>query len=98
LPFHSFALPLYSYFDTRGCCTTSEACRISATKYVEPVTEEHALLACQAYADFGKGRHPAGLNFGDCFPYALAIASGEPLLVKGNDFSKTGVKVARQAE
>jgi ribonuclease VapC len=42
---------------------------------VEPVTEEHAMLARQAYADFGKDRHPAGLNFGDCFSYALAIAS-----------------------
>ena len=59
---------------------------------IEPVTEEHALLARQAYADFGKGRHPAGLNFGDCFSYALAIASGEPLLFKGNDFSKTDVQ------
>jgi ribonuclease VapC len=55
------------------------------------------MLARQAYADFGEGRHPAGLNFGDCFSYALAIASGEPLLFKGNDFSKTDVKVARQA-
>jgi ribonuclease VapC len=80
-----------------GCCTTSEACRISVTKYVEPVTEEQALLVRHAYADFGKGRHPAGLNFGDCFSSALAIASGEPLLFKGNDFSKTDVKVVRQA-
>ena len=58
---------------------------------VEPVTEEQAHLARQAYADFGKGRHPAGLNFGDCFSYALAKAMGEPLLFKGNDFSKTDV-------
>ncbi len=58
---------------------------------VEPVTEEQALLARQAYADFGKGRHPAGLNFGDCFSYALAKALREPLLFKGNDFSKTDV-------
>jgi ribonuclease VapC len=58
---------------------------------IEPVTEEHALLARQAYADFGKGRHPAGLNFGDCFSYALAMASAEPLLFKGNDFSQTDV-------
>jgi ribonuclease VapC len=66
---------------------------------IEPVTEEHALLARQAYADFGKGRHPAGLNFGDCFSYALAKASGEPLLFKGNDFSKTDVQqVVRTAE
>lgn len=61
---------------------------------IEPVTEEHALLARQAYADFGKGRHPAGLNFGDCFSYALAKGLREPLLFKGNDFSQTDVDVA----
>ena len=58
---------------------------------VEPVTEEQAHLARQAYSDFGKGRHPAGLNFGDCFSYALAKASGEALLFKGGDFSKTDI-------
>lgn len=61
---------------------------------IEPVTEEQALLARQAYADFGKGRHPAGLNFGDCFAYALAKAMREPLLFKGNDFSRTDVEAA----
>jgi len=61
---------------------------------IEPVTEEQAHLARQAYADFGKGRHPAGLNFGDCFSYALAKATGEPLLFKGGDFSKTDVRAA----
>jgi uncharacterized protein with PIN domain len=40
---------------------------------------------------FGKGKHPAGLNFGDCFAYALAKATGEPLLFKGNDFSQTDI-------
>jgi ribonuclease VapC len=65
---------------------------------IEPVTEEHALLARQAYADFGKGRHPAGLNFGDCFSYALAKASGEPLLFKGEDFSKSDVSGVRHAD
>ena len=59
---------------------------------VEAVTEQHALLARQAYADFGKGRHPAGLNFGDCFSYALAKASREPLLFKGKDFSQTDIE------
>ncbi len=58
---------------------------------IEPVTEEQALLARQAYTDFGKGRHPAGLNFGACFSYALAKAFREPLLFKGDDFSKTDV-------
>jgi len=58
---------------------------------IEPVTEEHAHLARQAYTDFGKGRHKAGLNFGDCFAYALAKATGEPLLFKGEDFKKTDI-------
>lgn len=61
---------------------------------IEPVTEEHAHIARQAFIDFGKGRHPAGLNYGDCFSYALAKASGEPLLFKGKDFSKTDLAVA----
>lgn len=62
---------------------------------VEAVTEQHALLARQAYADFGKGRHPAGLNFGDCFSYALAKARREPLLFKGKDFSQTDIEGVR---
>lgn len=53
------------------------------------ITPEQAQIARQAYQDFGKGRHKAGLNFGDCFAYALARASGEPLLFKGNDFVYT---------
>jgi ribonuclease VapC len=61
---------------------------------VEPVTVEQAHLARQAFFDFGKARHSAGLNFGDCFSYALARASGEPLLYKGSDFSKTDVRAA----
>jgi ribonuclease VapC len=58
---------------------------------VEPFTVEQAHLARQAFHDFGKGRHPAGLNFGDCFAYALAKATGEPLLFKGDDFRKTDI-------
>lgn len=58
---------------------------------VEPLTAEHALVARQAFHDFGKGRHPAGLNFGDCFAYALAKVTGEPLLYKGEDFKKTDI-------
>jgi ribonuclease VapC len=62
---------------------------------IEPVTEVHARIAREAYRDFGKGSgHPAGLNFGDCFAYALAQDSGEPLLFKGNDFSQTDLKSA----
>ena len=63
---------------------------------VEPVTEEQAHLARQAYFDFGKGRHPAGLNFGDCFAYALAKATGERLLFKGDDFGKTDIPPVRR--
>ena len=58
---------------------------------VEPVTVEQAHLARHAFLDFGKGRPPAGLNFGDCFAYALAKSTGEPLLFKGEDFSKTDI-------
>lgn len=61
---------------------------------VVPFTAEHATLACEAWRRFGKGRHPAGLNLGDCFAYALAQARGEPLLFKGQDFARTDVKVA----
>ncbi len=58
---------------------------------IEPVSIGQILLARQAFHDFGKGRHPAGLNFGDCFAYALAKATDEPLLFKGEDFKKTDV-------
>ena len=61
---------------------------------IEPVTEEQAHAARQAYTDFGRSRHAAGLNFGDCFAYALAKVTGEPLLFKGKDFKKTDVKAA----
>jgi len=55
------------------------------------VTVEQLEVARNALRRFGKGRHPAGLNFGDCFSYALAKVSGEPLLFKGDDFAKTDV-------
>ena len=61
---------------------------------IEPVTEEHAHIARQAFTDYGKGRHPAGLNYGDCFSYALAKSTGEPLLFKGKDFAKTDLLAA----
>jgi ribonuclease VapC len=56
-----------------------------------PVDAEQAEIARNAFSRFGKGRHPAGLNFGDCFAYALAKAVGEPLLYKGDDFAQTDV-------
>jgi ribonuclease VapC len=61
---------------------------------IEPVTVDQGELARQAFVDFGKGRHKAGLNFGDCFAYALSKATGEPLLFKGADFGQTDIKAA----
>jgi ribonuclease VapC len=66
---------------------------------IEPVTEIQARIARDAYRDFGKGSgHPAKLNFGDCFAYALAKTSGEPLLFKGNDFVHTDIASALPAD
>jgi ribonuclease VapC len=59
-----------------------------------PIDLEQAREARAAWSRFGKGRHPAGLNFGDCFSYALARVLGEPLLHKGEDFSKTDLRPA----
>ena len=61
---------------------------------VEPVTIEQGDPARHAFLDFGKGRHKAGLNFGDCFAYALARATGEALLFKGDDFALTDIRRA----
>jgi len=64
---------------------------------VEPVTEAQARIAREAYRDFGKGSgHPAKLNFGDCFAYALAKVTAEPLLFKGDDFARTDIEPAHQ--
>ena len=59
---------------------------------VVPVTEHHARLARDGFVRYGKGRHPAGLNFGDCFAYALAKSRNEPLLFVGDDFGHTDVR------
>jgi ribonuclease VapC len=62
---------------------------------IEPVTAEQATVAREAYRDYGRGSgHPAKLNFGDCFSYALARVTGEPLLFKGNDFIHTDLTPA----
>jgi ribonuclease VapC len=61
---------------------------------IEPFTVEQAHVARQAFHDFGMGHHPAGLNFGDCFAYALAKITDEPLLFKGEDFKKTDLNSA----
>jgi ribonuclease VapC len=59
---------------------------------IVPVDVEQAQLARTAFWQFGKGRHPAGLNYGDCFSYALAKALAQPLLYKGSDFARTDVE------
>ena len=59
-----------------------------------PVDAEQAEAARVAWRRYGKGNHPARLNFGDCFSYALAKTTGEPLLFKGNDFSQTDIEPA----
>ena len=59
-----------------------------------PVDLDQGRLAREAYRLYGKGRHPAGLNFGDCFSYALAKSSARPLLYKGKDFSQTDIESA----
>ena len=65
---------------------------------IEPVTVEQVKIARQAYRDYGKGSgHPAGLNFGDCFSYALAREKREPILYKGDDFLHTDLRSALDA-
>lgn len=59
---------------------------------LKPLRPTDVSVVRNAYVRFGKGRHPASLNFGDCFSYALAVTSGQPLLFKGNDFSQTDVE------
>lgn len=65
---------------------------------IAPIDEEQFELARRAWRDFGKGRHPAGLNIGDCCSYALSKYFGEPLLFKGDDFSKTDIESALPPE
>lgn len=61
---------------------------------IVPIDADLVDLATQAWLAYGKGRHPVGLNFADCFSYALAKRSGQPLLFKGDDFSKTDLRAA----
>ena len=71
----------------------------AASIAIEAVTEVQARIAREAYRDFGKGSgHPARLNFGDCFAYALAKDRGEPLLFIGDDFGQTDVASSMKAQ
>jgi ribonuclease VapC len=67
---------------------------VRADLQIVPVDAEQVEIARSAWRRYGKGRHAASLNFGDCFAYALAKQSGEPLLTKGNDFSRTDITLA----
>jgi ribonuclease VapC len=66
---------------------------VRAALQIVAVDFEQVEIARSAWRKYGKGRHPAGLNFGDCFAYALAKSSGEPLLAKGTEFGLTNVEV-----
>jgi ribonuclease VapC len=68
---------------------------VRAHLQIVPVDAEQADLARSAWRKYGKARHPASLNFGDCFSYALAKASGEPLLAKGTDFASTDMAICK---
>jgi ribonuclease VapC len=69
----------------------------SAGVTVVSLDADQVLLARSAYEKYGKGRHPAALNLGDCCSYALSLSSGEPLLFKGHDFSQTNVTAVGRA-
>ena len=76
---------------------TARARELLHRQQIQTIALDEALAdaAAEAYRRFGKGRHPAGLNFGDCFAYALAAREQVPLLFKGNDFSLTDIGIPR---
>jgi ribonuclease VapC len=74
--------------------TLLDGLRLEIGITILPFTEGHSLIARAAFLRYGKGRHAAGLNFGDCISYAVSKVEGEPLLFKGDDFSLTDVEPA----
>lgn len=84
-------------FGTRGAAGAADLDRLFGEIGANVVSfdDDQSRIARDAFARFGKGIHPAGLNFGDCAAYALAVAEAEPLLFKGTDFAKTDVEVVR---
>ena len=80
--------------DVRNAASAVEDFLVLTEIEVRPVAAEVRGLALEAFARFGKGRHPAALNFGDCFAYACARFAGAPLLYKGNDFPQTDIETA----
>ncbi len=90
-------LELFIVVESRGGTAAGQECDALLDKAEidpEPVTPEHAQQARLAWRRFGKGNHPAALNYGDCFAYALARTTGEPLLFKGEDFARTDIEAA----
>ena len=91
------ALEAYIVVEGRGGMAAGDALdRFLQAAVIDlaPVTVEHLEAARRAWRRFGKGNHPAALNFGDCFACALADVTGEPLLFKGEDFARTDVEAA----
>ncbi|HYE48027.1 MAG TPA: type II toxin-antitoxin system VapC family toxin [Azospirillaceae bacterium] len=80
--------------ERRGLRRRLETLVAALSPVIEPVTATAAGEVAEAYRSWGKGMHPAGLNFGDCFAYALARREGAPLLFVGDDFSRTDVRPA----
>lgn len=68
---------------------------VRANLQIVPVDADQIEFARSAWRRYGKGRHPAALNFGDCFAYALAKSTGEPLLAKGTDFQLTDIELQK---
>lgn len=87
------SIVLESRLGSAGVLSLDRLLEVAAVRIV-PLDADHARLARAAYRRYGKGRHPAGLNLGDCFSYALAVARGEPLLCKGQDFAATDLELA----
>ena len=81
-------------FDVQNAASAVEDFLILTEIEVRPVTADVRRLALEAFDRFGKGRHSAALNFGDCFAYACARFTGAPLLYKGDDFPQTDIETA----
>lgn len=84
------SIVLESRFGGEGVRALDRLLEIAAVEVVA-VDRAQALVAREAHRNYGKGRHPAALNYGDCFAYALSRTTTEPLLYKGSDFSQTDV-------
>lgn len=84
---------LVGHFDLHGRALLAQFLERNRVVVI-PFDDRHRDVASEAFVRYGKGRHPAALNYGDCMTYATARLSGAPLLFVGNDFSKTDVAVA----